>query len=85
MEVHGDDHYANTIFKCARKYAVICSFVCTDDKHKISVDEPNFSLASLPCGRQVLVANNESLQVGDHDLSTISLLPTLTSMAYLKT
>ena len=45
---HDDDHYANAIFQYAREYAVsirdICSFVCTDDKHKISMSEPNFPL-----------------------------------------
>ena len=70
-----------TIFKYAREYAVrirdICSFVCTDDKHKISMSEPNFPLEALPRGRRVLVANNESFQVGDHDFSTTSFIPTV--------
>ena len=39
--------------------------------------EPNFSLAALPRGRRVLVDNNESFQVGDHDFSTISLISTV--------
>ena len=75
---HDDDHYANAIFKYAREYAVsirdICSFVCTNDKHKISMGEPNFPLAALPRGRRVLKGKNESFQVGDHDFSTISLI-----------
>ena len=75
------DNYANAIFKYAREYAVsirdIFSFVCTDDKHKISMGEPNFPLAALIRGRQVLVGNNESFQVGDHDFSTIALFPTV--------
>ena len=78
---HDDDHYANAIFKYAREYAVsirdICSFVCTDDKNKISIGEPNFPLAALIRGRRVLVGNNESFQVGDHDFSTIILFPTV--------
>ena len=78
---HDDDHYTNAIFKYAREYAVsirdICSFVCTDDKNKISIGEPNFPLAALIRGRRVLVGNNESFQVGDHDFSTIILFPTV--------
>ena len=76
-----NNHYAIAIFKYAHEYAVsirdICSFVCTDDKHKISMGEPNFPLAALPRGRQMLAANNKSFQVGHHDFSTISLLPTV--------
>ena len=63
-KAHGDDHYANAIFKYAREYAVsmrdICSFVCTDDKHRISMGEPNFPLAALPHGRRVLVAKTKA-------------------------
>ena len=75
------DHYANVIFKYARQYAVnvqdLCSFICTDDKHKISVGEPGFPLSVLPHGRRVLVGLNEKYQVGDHDFSTVSLIPTV--------
>ena len=38
---HDNNHYAHAIFKYAREYAVstrdICSFVCTDNKYKISL------------------------------------------------
>ena len=80
-KAHDDDHYANAVFKYAREYAVsirgICSFVCTDDKHKISMGQPNFPLGALPRGRRVLVEINESFQVGDHDFTTISLISTV--------
>ena len=45
--------------------------------NEISMGELNFPLAALPHGRRVLVANNESFQVGDHDFSTISLILTV--------
>ena len=51
---------------------------CTDEKHKIDVGESNFPLAAVPQGKQVLVACNEAFQVGDHNFSTISLIPTVT-------
>ena len=78
---HDDEHYANAIYKYVREYAVSLRdkaiFICTDDKHKISVGEPNFPLSALPRGKRVLVGNNEAYQVGDHDFSTISLIPTV--------
>ena len=73
-KAHDDDHYENAIFKYARQYAVnvrdLCSFISTDDKHKISVGEPDFPLSALPRGRRVLVGLNQTYQVGDHDFST---------------
>ena len=77
---YDDDHYTNALFKYAQEYATnvsICCFICTDDKHKIDVGEPNIPLAVVPRGKQVLVARNEAFQVGDHDFSTISLIPTV--------
>ena len=73
---HDDDHFTNALFKYAREYAInirdICCFICTDDKHKIDVGEPNFPLAPVPRGKRVLVACHEAFQLGDHDFSTIS-------------
>ena len=64
-KLHDDDHYMKALFKYAREYAInirdICSFICTDDKHKIDVGEPNFPLAAVPRGKQVLVARKEKL------------------------
>ena len=58
---HDDDHYANAIFKYAREYAVSIRDIC-----------------SFVCtDNRVLVGNNESFQVRDHDFSTISLIPTV--------
>ena len=80
-KVPNDDHYANAIFKHPRQYAVnvrdLRSFICTDNKHKISIGEPGFPLSALPCGRRVLVGLNQTYQVGDHDFSTFSLIPTV--------
>ena len=54
-----DDHYCACIFKYAKEYAAklrdIATFICTDDKHKISVGEPGYPLASVPRGTRVLV------------------------------
>ena len=76
-----DVHYAGAVYKYAREYAVsihnLVSFICTDNKHKISVGEPGFSVATLPCGHRVLLVKNEVFQVADHDLSNLSLIQTV--------
>ena len=70
----------NALFKYAWEYAInirdICCFICTDDKHKIDVGESNFPLARVSQGKRGLAARNEAFQVGGHDFSTISLIPT---------
>ena len=62
-KAHDDVHYAGAIYKYAREYAVsigdLVSFICTKDKHKILVGEPDFSVAALPYGHRVLVGKNE--------------------------
>ena len=73
-KAHEDVHYTGAVYKYAREYAVsihdLVSFICMDDKHKISVGEPGFSVAALPCGHQVLVGKNKVFQVADHDFSS---------------
>ena len=80
-KTHDYNHYTNTIFKYACEYAVnvrdICSFICRDHKHKISMGESSFPLAAVPRGRQVLAAKTESFQMGDHNFPTISLISTV--------
>ena len=55
----------------------ISRFICTDDKHKVPKGEPGYPLPALPQGRRVLVATNESYQVGGHDFLKINLIPTV--------
>ena len=78
---HEDAHYCAAIFKYARQFALLnkehCTFLCTDDKHKISVGEPETPLSALPRGKRVLVGANEYFRVADHDYSLISLTPTV--------
>ena len=70
-KTYADDYYTNVISKYAHEdtgnIMDICSFICMDDKHRISMGEPNFPLAAVPRGRRVLVVNNESFRVGGHD------------------
>ena len=76
-----DAHYCNALFKYSKELAIrfsnYCSFVSTDDKCKIKVGEPNFPVAAVARGKRVLVAKNQVFQVADHDLSSVTLIPTV--------
>lgn len=61
----------------AVKYRDMSVFVCIDDKHRIKVGEPSFPLAAVERGREVIVALNETMCVGDHDFSKFSLIPSV--------
>ena len=83
---HGDDHYCAAL-KYTRAFAVefkdYCTYICTDDKHKIAIGEPNMPLSALPRGKRVLVGRNETYQVSDPDFSNISLIPTVIPVTQL--
>ena len=86
-KAHDDVHYAGAVYKYAREYALsighLVSFICTDDKHKISVGVPGFPVAALPRGHRVLVGKNEVFQVADHDFSNLSLIPTVILISHI--
>ena len=48
-----------------------------DDKHCVKVREPNYPVAATERGRRVLVRQNEMFQVGDHDFTKFSLIPSV--------
>ena len=66
-KAHDDVHYARTVYKYAREYAVsICdlvSYICTNDEHKILVGEPGFSVVTLPRGFRVLLEKIKSFRL----------------------
>ncbi len=78
---HPDAHYCAAIFRYMRDYAVkyrdISVFVCIDDKHRIKVGEPNYPVAAVERGREVIVSLNETFIVGDHDFCKFSLIPSV--------
>ena len=78
---HPDAHYAAACFRYMREYALtlrsLCSFVCLDDKHKIKIGEPGFPVASAERGKKVSVRNDQVLEVGDHDFTKFSLIPSV--------
>ena len=52
--------------------------VCLDDKHRIKVGEPGFPVAAAERGKKVLVKVGGSFEVGDHDFTKFSLVPSVT-------
>ncbi len=80
-KVHEDSHYAAAIFRYEREYSIRvrdhCNFLCVDDKHRAKVGEPGFPVAAAERCRRVIVARNTSFEVGDHDFTKFSLLPSV--------
>ena len=81
-KAHEDSHYAAAIFRYQREQAVMfreeSMFVCMDDKHRVKVGEPNYPVAAAERGRKVLVHLNKTFEVGDHDFTKFSLIPSVT-------
>ena len=77
---HPDSHYAAAIFWYQREFAVrfksYSNFICLDDKHRAKV-EPNFPVAAVERGRRVIVGLNSSMEVGDHDFTRFSVIPSV--------
>ena len=59
----------------AIKHTTDWTFFNADAKYKVSVGEPDFPLASVSQGKEVVVGVNESFRVADHDFSKVSLIP----------
>lgn len=53
------------------------TFLSIDDKHRIKIGEPNFPVAAAERGRRVTVSMTKSFEVGDHDFTKFSLIPSM--------
>ena len=78
---HVDQHYYVALFIYTQEHAVKFRehsvFFCGDDQHHIKVEEPGSPLAAAEHWRQVVVSLKQSFQVGDHDFSRFSLIPSV--------
>lgn len=61
----------------AAKFREHSVFICDNDKHRIKVGEPGYPLAAAERGCQVVVSLNQSFQVGNHDFSCFSQIPSV--------
>ena len=53
------------------------AFLSIDDKHRIKIGVPNFPVAAAERGRRVAVSMTTSFEVGDHDFTKFSLIPSV--------
>lgn len=78
---HMDEHYCAAIFRYLREYALQFRseslLICLNDKHRIKCDKPGFPVAAAERGRRVIVSLNEKFQVGDHNFTRFSIIPSV--------
>ncbi|PKY62938.1 hypothetical protein RhiirA4_490414, partial [Rhizophagus irregularis] len=77
-------HYASALFRYLKELAVMLSGFCwlvfLDDKHRCKVGEPGFPVAAIDRGKSVLVSQEESFVVADHDFTKTGLIPSVTML-----
>ena len=80
-KTHPDAHYAAALFRYQQELAILLRdhsvFVSLDDKHRIKVGEPGFSVPTAERGRRVLVSRDATFEVGDHDFTHMSIVPSV--------
>ncbi len=78
---HIDSHYCAAIFKYLKHFAIMfrdhSAMVCLDDKHNIKIGEPDFPVAAVDRGKEVLVGMNSKFMVGDHDFTKTKFTPSV--------
>ena len=83
-EWHVDCHYASALFRYEKEFAIkykqYLDFVAMDDKHTCKVGEPDFPVAAVERGKEVIVARSQSFQVADHDFTKVSVTPSVTML-----
>ena len=64
-----------------REYAILfwelSLFACIDDKHRVKVGEPNFPVAAVERGKEVIDSTSNTLAFGDHGFTKFSLIPSV--------
>ena len=80
-KTHDDEHYAAALYRYMREYAIKlkdhCTMVSIDDKHRMKVGEPGFPVAAAERGRRVMVRSGTTFEVGDHDFTKFSIVPSV--------
>ena len=78
---HPDSHYRAAILKYMKQFAIMfrdyTTMVSLDDKHNIKIGEPNFPVAAVDRGKEVLVGLNSKFMVGDHDFTKAKFTPSV--------
>ena len=83
-EWHVDCHYASAVIHYVKEFAIkykqYVDFVAMDDKHTCKVGEPDFPVAAVERGKEVIVARSQSFQVANHDFTKLSVTPSVTML-----
>ncbi|PKK64053.1 hypothetical protein RhiirC2_788029 [Rhizophagus irregularis] len=70
---HEDLHYASALFRYQKEMAILLRMnswlIFMDDKHRCKVGEPEYPVAAVERGRQVIVSKNKAFKVADHDFT----------------
>ena len=78
---HEDTYYAAAQFRYLKEFCVSYRnhsvLLSLDDKHSISVGEPNAAVASLDRGRRVLTSSGTAVVALDHDFTKSKLTPSV--------
>ena len=78
---HADSRYANTYFSYLKNFSVhfseFASLVCQDDKHTVSVGDPQHPTACLDRGRRVLGLSGLPVTSMDHDFTSAKVVPSV--------
>ena len=86
---HPDSHYAAALFRYLRHFVIrfqrFSCLVFQDDKHHCKVGKPQYPVAAVERGKQVLVTVGKALHVGDHDFTKCSLIPSVTMLCDIPT
>ena len=61
----------------ALKFRSQSLLICLDDRHHLKVGEPNFPVAAAERVRRVIFSLHEEFQVGDHDFTRFSIIPSV--------
>ena len=74
-------HYASAIYRYEKEFAIRfrehLSFLSLDDKHTIKIGEPGCPVAAVERGKSVLVAMGKRLEEADHDVTGLSMTPSV--------
>ncbi|CAG8446503.1 7761_t:CDS:2, partial [Scutellospora calospora] len=75
---HSDTYYALALFRYEKEFATkfckITTLVFLDDKHRYKVGEPEYPVAAIERGKQVVVSKKSILIVGDHDYTKSGII-----------
>ncbi|PKC54998.1 hypothetical protein RhiirA1_476344 [Rhizophagus irregularis] len=77
---HPDTHYCAALFRYLREFAILyqqyVSFICADDKHKVSIGE-GINTSTGVRNRKTIVFQETPLVACNHDFTKLSLTPSV--------